>query len=127
MKTPHDCQKFHARRKYNMASEKGEAAPQLPACVPRPIDKARRRCSIRHPERNRQGIHLADTIMDNVDGTLRTAIEQAADGIMLTDLSGVIQYVNAAFEGMSGYARGDVIGRHVRLLKSGQHEAAFYR
>ncbi len=65
--------------------------------------------------------------MDNVDRTLRTAIEQAADGIVLTDLSGVIQYVNAAFEGMSGYARGEVIGRHVRLLKSGQHEAAFYR
>jgi PAS domain S-box-containing protein len=46
---------------------------------------------------------------------------------MLTDVSGVIQYVNAAFERMSGYGRGDVIGHHVRLLKSGQHEAAFYR
>ncbi len=79
------------------------------------------------PDRSRQSIHLADIIMDNVDGTLRTAIEQAADGIVLTDLSGVIQYVNAAFEGMSGYARGEIIGRHVRLLKSGEHDAAFYR
>jgi len=65
--------------------------------------------------------------MHTLNATLRAAVEQAADAIMLTDVSGVIQYVNEAFEEMSGYGRGDVIGHHVRLLKSGQHEAAFYR
>jgi PAS domain S-box-containing protein len=68
-----------------------------------------------------------DTIMDNMDATLKAAVEQAADAVLITDLSGVIQYVNAAFERVSGFARGEVIGRHVRLLKSGKHEAAFYR
>jgi len=68
-----------------------------------------------------------DTIMDSTDTTLKAAVEQAADAIMLTELSGVIEYVNAAFEQVSGYARGEVLGRHVRLLKSGQHEATFYR
>jgi len=65
--------------------------------------------------------------MGNTDTTLKAALEQAADAIVLTELSGVIQYVNAAFERVSGYARGEVLGRHVRLLKSGQDEAAFYR
>ncbi|MBP1774986.1 MAG: domain S-box-containing protein [candidate division NC10 bacterium] len=65
--------------------------------------------------------------MDNIEATLKAAVEQAADAIMLTELSGVIQYVNAAFERVSGYARSEVLGRHVRLLKSGQHGAAFYR
>jgi len=65
--------------------------------------------------------------MHTVDALLRAALEQAADAIMLTDVSGVIQYVNAAFERMSGYGRGEVLGHHVRLLKSGQHQAVFYR
>ena len=65
--------------------------------------------------------------MDNMDGALKTAVEQCADGMVLTDVSGVIRYVNAAFEGMSGYARGELLGRHVRLLKSGHHPAEFYR
>ena len=65
--------------------------------------------------------------MANMDATLKAAVEQAADAIILTELSGMIQYVNAAFERLSGYARADVLGRHVRLLKSGQHEPAFYR
>lgn len=65
--------------------------------------------------------------MDNLDGTLTAAVEQAADVFLLTDLSGVIRYVNAAFQWVSGYAPAEVLGRHVRLLKSGQHAPAFYR
>lgn len=65
--------------------------------------------------------------MQIVDAMLSAAAEQAADGLLLTDVSGVIRYVNAAFGRMTGYGRDEVIGRHVRLLKSGQHEAAFYQ
>jgi len=65
--------------------------------------------------------------MEEMRVTLETAVEQADDVILLTDPCGVIQYVNGAFERVSGHARTDVLGRHVRILKSGKHDAAFYR
>jgi len=65
--------------------------------------------------------------MDHLDGTLRAAVEQAADVFLLTDLAGVIRYANAAVQRVSGYAPGEILGRHVRLLKSGRHDPAFYR
>ncbi len=57
---------------------------------------------------------------------LNTAIEQAAETILITDTSGSIQYVNPAFEHVTGYARGDAIGENPRILKSGKHSKAFY-
>lgn len=56
---------------------------------------------------------------------LRVA-EQTDDAVMITDPSGVIEYVNAAFERITGYQRDEVIGQHARLLNSGQQDAAFY-
>jgi PAS domain S-box-containing protein len=57
---------------------------------------------------------------------LVTAIEQAAEGIVITDVAGAIQYVNPMFTRLSGYAREDVMGRNPRLLKSGAQDQAFY-
>ena len=65
--------------------------------------------------------------MDNTSVRLEMAIGQADNAIMITDASGVIQYVNAAFERLSGYSPSEVIGQHVRILKSGKHDATFYR
>ena len=39
---------------------------------------------------------------------------------------GVIQYVNPAFVGVTGYSADDVVGQTPRVLKSGKHDAAFY-
>ncbi|HVP13243.1 MAG TPA: response regulator [Phycisphaerae bacterium] len=58
---------------------------------------------------------------------LATAIEQVVEGILITDPEGVIQYVNPAFERISGYGREEVLGQTPRLLKSGRHELAFYQ
>jgi two-component system cell cycle sensor histidine kinase/response regulator CckA len=57
---------------------------------------------------------------------LLTAIEQAAEGVVVTDAEGVIQYVNPAFSTMTGYSREEVLGKNPRILKSGKHDAAFY-
>lgn len=57
---------------------------------------------------------------------LIAAVEQAADGIVITDASGQIQYVNPAFTAMTGYTREEVVGKNPRVLKSGRHSAAFY-
>ena len=41
---------------------------------------------------------------------LITAVEQAADGIVITDTDGNIQYVNPAFTKMTGYSREEAEG-----------------
>ena len=56
-----------------------------------------------------------------------TAVEHAADGIEITDASFHLQYVNPAFERITGYARQDVIGKTPgSLVRSGNFDAAYY-
>jgi PAS domain S-box-containing protein len=57
---------------------------------------------------------------------LSTAIEQSADAVVITDADGRIEYVNPAFERVSGYTRDEVLGQNPRILKSGVHGPAFY-
>lgn len=54
------------------------------------------------------------------------AAEKSADSIVVTDAEGIIQYVNPAFERLTGYSREEAIGQTPRLVKSGVHNAAFY-
>ncbi len=58
---------------------------------------------------------------------LVTAIEQAAEGVIVTDEGWTIDYVNPAFERMTGYGKSEIIGLNIRILKSGKHDAAFYK
>ncbi len=58
---------------------------------------------------------------------LSQAVEQAADTIFITDLEGVIEYVNPAFERLTGYAAAELIGKTPSILKSGALPAVFYQ
>jgi PAS domain S-box-containing protein len=58
---------------------------------------------------------------------LTTVIEQAAEMVVITDREGTIQYVNPAFERVTGYSREEAIGQNPRIMKSGRQDAAFYR
>jgi len=58
---------------------------------------------------------------------LSSAIEAAAEVIMITDNEGVIEYVNPAFEENFGYRAEEVVGKKPNILKSGLHDGAFYR
>jgi PAS domain S-box-containing protein len=58
---------------------------------------------------------------------LSRVVEQITDSVILTDTKGVIQYVNPAFESTSGYGRDEAVGKTPRILKSGLHDAEFYR
>jgi PAS domain S-box-containing protein len=58
---------------------------------------------------------------------LAIAVEQAAESIVITDTRGTIQYVNPAFEKVSGYASAEAVGKNSRILKSGKQDAEFYR
>jgi two-component system, cell cycle sensor histidine kinase and response regulator CckA len=57
---------------------------------------------------------------------LAAAIEQAAEAVVITDALGRIQYVNPAFERVTGYARQETMGKTPAILKSGHHGEAFY-
>ena len=57
---------------------------------------------------------------------LSRALEQTADSVVITDKSGVIEYVNPAFEATTGYKASEALGQTPRLLKSGKHSEEFY-
>jgi PAS domain S-box-containing protein len=58
---------------------------------------------------------------------LSRVVEQTADSVVLTDTQGVITYVNPAFEATTGYSKVEALGKTPRILKSGLHDAEFYR
>jgi len=58
---------------------------------------------------------------------LSQAVEQSPESILITDLHGVIEYVNAAFVHNSGYTHAEAIGRTPALLRSGKTPAATYQ
>ena len=57
-----------------------------------------------------------------------TALESAANVIVITDTQGMIIWANKAFSNLTGYSVEEAIGRNPRdLIKSGQHSPEFYR
>lgn len=58
---------------------------------------------------------------------LAAAVEHAAESIMITSPDGTIQYVNPAFERLSGYSRAEALGKTPRILRSGRMDDAFYQ
>ncbi len=75
-------------------------------------------------------VYCKERQRQKAEDTLRKlwrAVEQSADLVMITDLSGVIEYVNPAFEALTGYSPEEAIGRTPRLLKSGQQPPGLYQ
>ena len=58
---------------------------------------------------------------------LLTAIEQASESFIITDKNIRIQYVNPAFEQLTGYAKDEVLDKNPRIIKSGKQSDSFYR
>lgn len=58
---------------------------------------------------------------------LYRASEQSPASIVITDVEGNIQYVNAKFEAISGYKKEEVIGKNPRILKSGYTSDTDYK
>ncbi|MCZ8515269.1 MFS transporter [Paenibacillus filicis] len=59
-------------------------------------------------------------------GLSSTIIENAVEGIMITDKNGTIRSVNASFSKLTGYQANEVIGKTPSLLKSGKQDREFY-
>ncbi|MBU0767991.1 MAG: PAS domain S-box protein [Proteobacteria bacterium] len=58
---------------------------------------------------------------------LATAIEHAAESVIISNRIGTIQYVNPAFEQLSGFSREDIVGQNFRILRSDKHDKGFYK
>jgi PAS domain S-box-containing protein len=84
----------------------------------------------------REGMRYADGLLSDITERKRaeaehvrlvTAIEQSAEGVVITSTTGDIEYVNPAFSRITGYSREEVLGRNPRILKSGKQELALYQ
>jgi len=75
--------------------------------------------------------HIGAALMrwrvEEANARLVTAVEQAAETIVITDTQGTILYANPAFEITTGYTCKEALGQNPRILKSGKQDAAFYR
>jgi two-component system, cell cycle sensor histidine kinase and response regulator CckA len=93
--------------------------------------------------RNCQADHtcLALAVLDALDGyrkekqqqtsaemmhKLRHTVEQSPDPVMIADRSCVLEYVNPAFEALTGYSKEEVVGQTLGFLKSEQQPGELY-
>jgi PAS domain S-box-containing protein/putative nucleotidyltransferase with HDIG domain len=58
---------------------------------------------------------------------LSSVVEQTTELVFITNYDGVIEYVNPAFERLTGYAKDESIGQTPRILKSGKHTPDEYK
>ena len=68
-----------------------------------------------------EGKRAEDTIR-----TIYTAMAQSPVSIVITDLSGAIEYVNPKFTEMTGYTAEEALGQNPRILKSGEAPPGHY-
>lgn len=57
---------------------------------------------------------------------LATIIDESINLVLITDVKGNIEYVNSTFERITGYSRGEALGKNARLLASGETTLAYY-
>jgi PAS domain S-box-containing protein len=79
-----------------------------------------------------QLVHVAKDVSqylqdESEKNRLMAAIEQTSESVVMTDIDANIQYVNPAFENVSGYSREEIVGKNTKFLKSGEYDAQFYR
>lgn len=58
---------------------------------------------------------------------LATVIEQADISVIITTLDGTIQYVNPAFEKITGFTYQEAVGKNLRIIKSDKQDKKFYK
>ena len=64
---------------------------------------------------------------EELNRQLSRIVEQTEDTVVVTNCDGHIEYVNPAFERLTGYAREEALNKTPRVLKSGVHDKHFYQ
>jgi PAS domain S-box-containing protein len=57
---------------------------------------------------------------------LSHVVEQTADSVLVTDRNGIVEYVNPAFEAMTGFTRQEIVGKTPHMISSGLHDRHFF-
>ena len=57
---------------------------------------------------------------------LKIIVEQSTDQVVVTNKEGIIEYVNPAFEKITGYSKEESVGKTIRKLISGKNDQKFY-
>lgn len=57
---------------------------------------------------------------------LEAILQSAGEGVIVTDIEGTIEYVNPAFERITGYTQKELLGKNPRLFKSGRMPQQVY-
>jgi PAS domain S-box-containing protein len=79
---------------------------------------------------NTVALHSLQLEQQSAEESLRKlsrAVEQSADTVVITDCQGVIEYVNPAFEALTGNSRDEAHGKTPRILKSGEQGPEIYQ
>lgn len=58
--------------------------------------------------------------------TYASAIDAAANGVVITDARGTIELANSAFCALTGYAEHETVGSNMRMLRSGKNPPELY-
>ena len=57
---------------------------------------------------------------------LSLAVESSPVSVVISDVNGVIESLNAAFSRMTGYSEEEIIGQEMKILRSGVHPDSFF-
>jgi PAS domain S-box-containing protein len=56
-----------------------------------------------------------------------TALDAAANAIVITDRDGIVKWANSAYGRLTGFTPAEALGKNPRILKSGKHSQTFYK
>ncbi len=77
-----------------------------------------------------QGVLRDITEVSNLDESVRKlsrAVEQSPVSIVITDLRGIIEYVNSSYINITGYSEDELVGNSSSILKSGHTKPSDYK
>lgn len=56
---------------------------------------------------------------------LLAAVEQSSEMVYITNSEGILQYLNSAFENLTGFSREECIGKDINMFRSSRHDSQF--
>lgn len=57
---------------------------------------------------------------------LSLAVEQSANTVVITDTGGNVEYVNPKFSELTGYSAEEILGKNIKILRSGKQSDEYY-
>ena len=78
---------------------------------------------------NKQNLDSSTVDLSHSEADLEfraAAVEATANAVVITDLNGMVVWVNPAFERLTGYAEAEMVGQSTRVLNSGQNPWTLY-